>query len=186
MTASDRPPVRIGARLRAARLARGLTLEKVAGAVGLTKGYVSRLERDEVSPSVASLVHVCQVVGLPVGDLFSPPRTAVVRAGEGVPVNIGGHDVRETVLSGGFQQQLRVLHSHIAPGGTGGAEQYTLDCDVELVYVIRGRLVVVVGETTETLATGDAMTFSGRDPHTWRNGSAEESCEVLWVLSPAP
>ena len=73
--------VRIGARLRAARQARGLTIAQVAEAAGLTKGFVSRLERDDVSPSVASLVTVCEVLGLRVGELFDPPETAVIRAG---------------------------------------------------------------------------------------------------------
>jgi DNA-binding XRE family transcriptional regulator len=75
------PAVRIGARLRAARQARGLTLDKVAAATGVTKGFLSRLERDDVSPSVASLVAVCDVLGVRVeravrhaGDLAGPGR----------------------------------------------------------------------------------------------------------------
>ena len=48
----------IGGRIRATRLARGLTLGQVAAAAGLTQGFVSKLERDQVSPSVASLVAI--------------------------------------------------------------------------------------------------------------------------------
>ena len=66
----ERPAVLIGAKLRAARKLRSLTLDQVALAAGLTKGFVSRLERDDVSPSVASLVAVCDVLGLRVGELF--------------------------------------------------------------------------------------------------------------------
>ncbi|MGB3337961.1 MAG: helix-turn-helix transcriptional regulator, partial [Devosia sp.] len=58
-----RPTVLIGTKLRTARKTRGLTLDQVAQAAGLTKGFVSRLERDDVSPSVASLVTVCEVLG---------------------------------------------------------------------------------------------------------------------------
>jgi len=73
----ERPAVLIGNRLRSARKLRGLTLDQVAQSAGLTKGFVSRLERDDVSPSVASLVAVCETLGLRVGELFDPPQTSV-------------------------------------------------------------------------------------------------------------
>ncbi|MQA79917.1 MAG: cupin domain-containing protein [Streptosporangiales bacterium] len=180
------PDVRIGGRLRAARRARGLTLEKVAGKTGVTKGFLSRLERDDVSPSVASLVAVCNVLGLRVGDLFEPAETSLVRAGEGPPINFGGRDVAEVLLTPGTQSQLRVIHSLIAPGGGSGDEEYSLDCDAEFVYVIAGELELVHDGQAARLSTGDAFTFPGRAPHTWHNPSPDETCSVLWVLSPAP
>jgi transcriptional regulator with XRE-family HTH domain len=180
------PKVRIGARLRAARLAQRMTIEAVAAASGLTKGFVSRLERDAASPSVASLVAVCEVIGLRVGDLFDPPTTAVVRSGQGRPISFGATKAVERLLTPGTQQQLEVIHTVMEPSGHGGAELYSLDCAVEFVYVVEGSLELVLETETETLSGGDAMTFPGRLPHTWRNASASEPCEVLWVLSPAP
>ncbi len=191
--ASDEDPsprsqakVRIGARLRAARLAQRMTIEAVADATGLTKGFISRLERDNASPSVASLVAVCDAIGLRVGELFDPPETAVVRAGEGRPISFGAVDARELLLTPGTQSQLEVIHSVVEGHGHGGDELYTLDCDTEFVYVVSGTLDVVVEDEVTTLGAGDAMTFPGRAPHTWRNPSASEPAEVLWVLSPAP
>ena len=196
MTTASSPPadgapgrgqakVRIGARLRAARLAQRMTIEAVADATGLTKGFISRLERDNASPSVASLVAVCDVIGLRVGALFDPPDTAVVRAGEGRPISFGAKHAEERLLTPGTQQQLEVIHSVIEPGGHGGEQLYTLDCDTEFVYVLSGTLELVVEDEVTTLGAGDAMTFPGRTPHTWRNGSPEAT-EVIWVLSPAP
>ncbi len=178
--------VRIGARLRAARQARSLTITQVADSAGLTKGFVSRLERDDVSPSVASLVTVCEVLGLRVGDLFDPPESAVIRAGEGRPINFGGTGAHEALITPGTQQALEVIHARIDPGGNGGADLYTLDCDVEFAYVIAGAVTVVLETGEERLAVGDAMTFPGRAPHTWRNASQDQPCELLWVLAPAP
>src|SRR4051794_32037269 len=86
----DPPHAPIGARLRTARQAAGLTLAAVAEQAGLTKGFLSRLERDEVSPSVASLVTVCGILGIGVGSLFEAPQTSLVRAGEAPPINFGG------------------------------------------------------------------------------------------------
>ena len=176
----------IGGRLRSARLARGLTLGQVAAAAGLTEGFVSKLERDHVSPSVASLVSVCEALGLRVGELFEPPTSAIVRSGEGAQINFGGASVREYLLSPGSQSHIEVLHSIIAPNGSGGAELYALDTEIEFVYVMKGKFEIVLGPEHHLLDTGDAMTFRGREPHTWLNPSATEDAEVLWVLAPSP
>lgn len=178
--------VQIGSRIRVARLAKGLTLGAVAGVTGLTQGYLSKLERDQVSPSVASLVAVCAAVGLRVGDLFEPPPSAIVRAGEGALINFGAQHAREYVITPGNQTMIEVIHSFVEPGGSGGPTQYSLDCDVEFIYVVAGSLEMIMGEDIFVLGTGDAMTVRGREPHTWRNASYEHGCEVLWMLAPAP
>lgn len=180
-----RPTVLIGTKLRSARKTRGLTLDQVAQAAGLTKGFVSRLERDDVSPSVASLVTVCDVLGLRVGELFDPPRTSVIRSSEGRLINFGGEGATERLLTPGTQTALEVIHSVIEPGGNGGEELYTLACEAECAYVLSGTVEVVLGDHAETLTAGDAMTFPGNSPHTWRN-PGPRPCKVLWILAPAP
>jgi len=174
----------IGGRLRASRIAKGLTLGQIAAATGLTEGFVSKLERDQVSPSVASLVSVCDALGLRVGELFDPPTSAIVRAGDGARINFGGQDAEEFLLSSGNQTHIEVLHSKIAPGGSGGDELYQVNCEVEFVYVLDGQLEVVLGPERHLLNTGDAMTFRGRDAHTWNNPT-QQPIEVLWVMAPA-
>lgn len=178
--------VLIGARLRAARQSRGMTLDAVAAAAGISAGFVSKLERDQVSPSVASLVAICRTVGLRMGDLFEPPPSHVVRAGEGARINFGGQGAIEQVVTPGDQSLIEVIHSLIAPGGTGGEDLYVLDAEVEVVYVVRGRLAVTLAHERQELSAGDTMTFRGSDPHTWANASEVESCEVIWMLTPAP
>ena len=71
--------VRFGARLRHARETSRLSLGDVAARSGVTKSFLSRVERDITSPSVANLVGICQALGLPVGDLFQTPQTTLVR-----------------------------------------------------------------------------------------------------------
>jgi transcriptional regulator with XRE-family HTH domain len=176
----------IGARLRAARQTAGLTLASVAEQAGLTKGFLSRLERDEVSPSVASLVTVCGVLGIGVGQLFEVPETSLVRSGEAPPINFGGAGLREVLLTAGTQRQLQVIRSLVDPGGGGGAELYALACDVEFVYVVAGRLRLTLPGETVDLAAGDAFTMPGATPHTWLNPSDTAPAEVLWALTPAP
>ena len=183
---SKEQSVLIGARLRAARQAKSLTLGQVAAATGLTEGFVSKLERDQVSPSVASLVAVCEAIGLRVGDLFETPTTNIVRAGNGPLVNFGGVGARESLLAPGGQTHVEVLHSLIDPGGNGGAQLYALDCELEFVYVLAGEFEIQIGAKAYKLGTGDSMSFKGKEPHTWRNPSTTDGAEVIWVLAPAP
>ncbi len=178
--------VRIGSRLRAARKAHGYTLDQLATASQLTKGFLSRVERDETSPSVASLLTLCQVMSIDVGSLFTAPDVALVRRSEAPAINLGGTGVSEHLMTPRGQSGLQLIHSTIEPGGSGGADPYTINCEVEVVYVLKGAIELVFTDRRQKLTTGDALTFSGGEPHTWVNASATRGAEVVWVLVPAP
>lgn len=177
--------LRIGARLRDARLRQGLTIEHVARLSNVTKGFVSRLERDMTSPSVATLVAICEVLALPVGELFSAPKTDVVRRGAEPRIELTGEGVEERLLTPYGQGRLQLIHSTVEPGANGGAELYTLNAEVEVLHVLGGQLEVVFADHLEVVSAGDTITFSGREPHTWRNPSETLTAEALWIISPA-
>jgi transcriptional regulator with XRE-family HTH domain len=177
--------VRIGARIREARRRRGLSLEQVAEATGLTKGFISQVERNLTSVSVASLVGICNAIGLRIGALFEPARRDLVRRADRPRINFGGEDVVEYMLTPASQTQLQVIQSHIAPGGGSGDEAYSLNGEAEFVHVVSGELEISVHGDNYLLGTGDSLTFSPRDPHSWRNPSQDETV-VLWVLTPSP
>ncbi len=184
-TAAPPDAPRIGPRLRAARKAKGLTLEQLVVLTGLDKSFLSRMERDLTSASVASLVNVCTALGIRPGTLFDPPTTHLVRAADAPPVNFGGHGVHEVLLSQGLGGELMVLRSTIDPGGHGGPELYTLDADVSFVTVLSGQLEVMVEDAHYFLAAGDSLTVSSRIPHNWRNPT-QQATQVLWITSPHP
>ncbi|WP_374968177.1 helix-turn-helix domain-containing protein [Terrabacter sp. BE26] len=177
---------RIGARLRAARKANGYTLDQLAAASGLTKGFLSRVERDETSLSVASLITLCEVMSIEVGSLFSAPDVALVTQATAPAINLGGTGVKEQLMTPRGQSRLQIVHSTAEPGATGGAELYTINCAVEVLYVLKGAVDLVFADRRERLTAMTAMTFPGGEPHTWHNASTSRSAEMLWVLSPAP
>jgi transcriptional regulator with XRE-family HTH domain len=183
--AAGNTELRIGARLRDARQRQGLTIEQIAQSTGLTKGFISRIERDVTSPSVSTLVTVCAALSLPVGELFATPKTDVVRGDTAPGIQLAGQGADERLLTPRGQARLQLVRSVIEPGGSGGEELYTLNCEIEVVHVLRGRLRVVFSKSVELLAEGDTMTFSGREPHTWTNPD-DEVAEALWVIVPAP
>ena len=99
--------VRIGEQLKAVRLARRKTLAEVAEAAGLTKGFLSKIERDQASASVASLIRICETLGLSLGELFSATPGDVVRRSAYPPINFGGSGMSEYLLTPHGERRCR-------------------------------------------------------------------------------
>jgi transcriptional regulator with XRE-family HTH domain len=179
--------IRVGARLRARRLERGLTITEVAERAGLTAGFISQLERDLTSASLSSLYRICAALGLRVGDLIDDvPAGRLIRREEQARRSLAMGNAEHLLLSSRDERRFHVTESHIPPGGSAGEELYTLPADVELVYVLSGSLELHVGEEVHELEQGDTLTYSPRDPHTWRNPSETDEAVVLWTALPNP
>lgn len=177
-------PVVIGSRIRAARQSQRLTIEHVADATGLTKGFLSRVERDLTSPSVASLVTLCQVLSISIGDLFALPETHLTRKGEGPKISLGGEGIVERLLTARSERRVQILSAIIEPYGRGESELYAVDCDVDVLHIVSGELTLVMTQESYDLGAGDTLSFSGREPHSWINHCANP-VEALFILVPA-
>jgi transcriptional regulator with XRE-family HTH domain len=174
----------IGAQLRAARLAARKSMAEVAEEAGLTKGFLSKLERDLANVSVASLMRLCDVLGISVGALFDPPKGEMVRAGERERINFGGTTgMREYLLTPAGERRVQTILSDIEPGGGSGDEAYSLPADVEFAFVLAGKLEILIEGELVTLEVGDAFTFPATAAHSFR--AAGGPAQVLWVISPA-
>ena len=182
--AADRGTPHLGARLREARRAQRKTLAQVAEESGVTKGFVSKLENDQASASVATLVRLCEALSVPIGSLFEPSVGQVVRHDDYPPIEFGGIGMREFQLTPGSERRVQAILSEIEPGGGSGDARYTLPTDVELVFVLGGRLRIDLAGDDVELAAGDALTFPAATPHSFR-AVGPEPTRVLWVVTPA-
>lgn len=183
--AADDAIAPIGARLRSVRLAQGMTLAQVAETTGLSKGFLSRVERDETSPSLATLVQLCQVLSLPIGALFEEPEVHHVTFDAAPRVNLGGVHVDDRLMTPRGEERLQLLRSELTPDAHGGTDLYTINCQVEVLHVVSGAVRLQFVDRSVLAVAGDAVTFPGREPHTWRVEGGEPAV-VLWVLVPAP
>ena len=160
---------------------RATPTREIAEAAGVSKGFLSRLERDLTSPSVSTLVTLCQVLGASPGDVLDAPEVTVVRLADAPAVNLGGEGIRERLITPRGSRDLQILRADIAPRGRGEAELYTVDCRVEAVHVVTGRLELRTTEAVHLLEEGDTVTFPGREPHSWANPD-DRPAVVLWTL----
>jgi transcriptional regulator with XRE-family HTH domain len=185
----DREPARVfalGPRIRRARETGRLSLADVAARTDLTKGFLSRVERDAASPSVQSLMRICGALGLDPADLFRRPPTTVVRAAARPQLaGLPGASVIDTLLTPPSERHLTVLESVVAPGGNGGEALYSLRSETEVCFVLEGEIDLVVEGETIRVATGDSVTFGAGVPHTWSNPSTTAGARILWILAPA-
>jgi quercetin dioxygenase-like cupin family protein len=182
---ADPDVARIGAQLRAARLAARKSMADVAEEAGLTKGFLSKLERDLTHVSVASLIRICGALNVSVGSLFQASRGEVIRRGAYPPIDFGGTGVREYLLTPSGEKRVQAILSDIEPGGGSGDEPYSLPADVEFVFVLAGQLQISLAGEQVTLERGDAFTFPADSQHTFRASWAAGPTQVLWVFSPA-
>lgn len=182
----ERNPAHLGSRLRALREARALSLGDVSRASGLTKGYLSKVEREIASPSTSALVVICDTLEISLGELFATTtHHDVIRAAQRVPISLGGEGVSEALLTPAGERRVQVLHTVIEPGGGSGPEQYSLPSDVEFALVLDGEISLTVEGVVHHLGEGDPITFSSQVPHSFRNDHPAHPATVLWVLSPA-
>jgi transcriptional regulator with XRE-family HTH domain len=174
----------IGSRIRTLRVSKAMSAKDVAHRAGVSAAYLSRLENEKVSPTVATLSRVVQAMGETIGTLFGDPVDdgPVVRADRRRRVNSKGvHDYRVTP---GWATRLEVLESVVEPGQGSSPDLHTHPGDEECVLVLEGELTVWIGDAEHRLATGDSATYACRSPHRWRNPT-ERTCRVLWIFTPA-
>jgi transcriptional regulator with XRE-family HTH domain len=183
---SEPGETRLGERLRAVRRDRGLSIAQLAERTGLTKGFLSQLERDLTSVSLSALARICSALGVRFGDVLDePPMGAVIRRESAVRwTEVGNHE--DVVLSPPEEQRLNLIESRIPPGVSAGDDVYTFPADVELIYVLAGALELRLGDEVMTLTAGETFTYSPREPHVWRNPSESDETVVLWFAVPNP
>lgn len=175
----------LGARIRSVRQARSLTLRDVSERAGVTESFLSQVERDVTSPSIATLQRIARALDLSIAQLFAeePETGRVVRREARRQVAYPGLKSIDEFLTSNMAGRLQVILSTIQPGGGTGAEPYTHDSDEEVVVVLSGVLDLWVGDEHYVLREGDAITFPSRLPH-WNMNKGDVPVTVLFCLTP--
>ena len=171
----------IGARLRQLRIRRRLSLAHVAKAAGISVGFLSAVERSQMSASIATLRRLARFHKTNILDFFDPAESnsRLVRP-TGRKVLEAGPGVRMELLAWGNT----VMEPHlfrIAPRA-GSGESYTHEGE-EFLLVLRGELHLALDKEEFRLKSGDSFYFESATPHRWKNPGRSETW-VLWVNTP--
>ena len=172
----------VGPILRRLRFQRGTSLSTVAQAVGVSKGFLSNLERSRCRASdkvLGGLARYYRVTGLSLAHpadcakpLLTPKDRKTLRGMSGVHV--------ELLALGATAIEPHLFR--IDPRA-GVREAYGHEGE-EFVFLIRGRLEIEMGGRKFQLQTGDAFSFHSKTPHRWRNPGNTKTI-ALWITTPA-
>jgi transcriptional regulator with XRE-family HTH domain len=179
-------PQVVGAALREQRRRLNLTLEQVADRIGITKGFLSEIERDKAAPSVATLMRLRDALSLSVASLFRSSLPRVVRANQRQSIPFGGVRVQYSLLSAKDAHRMTIVLGQLAPGAQSGKELHALSSDEEIILVLSGVLEVNVDGNTHVLNAGDTFTFDPRRPHRYENPSRTKSTSAICMIAPPP
>ena len=171
----------MGPRLRQLRLSRDLSLAEVAGAVGISVGFLSAIERSHMSASVGTLRKLTRYYKLNILDFFDPAQSNPyrVRPEERKRLDAGPGVLMELLAWGNTVMEPHLFT--IAPGADSG-DSYAHEGE-EFLYVLRGALNIALEGQWYVLHPGDSFYFESNTPHIWRNTGKTETV-VLWVNTP--
>lgn len=173
----------LGARLRELRTKRGLSLRTLAKRTDFSPSFISQMEADVVSPSLASLEKIAGELGVTLGQLFtsleSTPRTVVHRAERPSYESIWSRSIVEVLADAVPGRKMSAVQVTVAPGGASGRRAEPSPHDT-FALVLSGALVLTTEEGGVELGKGDAAYVREGAAFSWEN-RGEESAELLVV-----
>jgi transcriptional regulator with XRE-family HTH domain len=169
----------VGPRLRALRKQRGLTLADVSAATEISESTLSRLESGGRRPTLELLLPLARVYAVPLDDLVGAPRTGDPRV-HLKPIHRHGMTfIPLTRRAGGVQAFKMLIPGRPEPA----APTPRTHGGYEWLYVLNGRLRLVVGDRDLVLASGEAAEFDTALPH-WLGTADGHPVETLVLFGP--
>lgn len=191
-------PHSLGARLREARLQRGLSLRSVAQALGVSASLISQVEIGKTQPSVSTLYALANHLGVSLDELLgiaapaSQPAPLVGHHGPPLPDVQRGRDnpviemengVRWERLAAGASGPADALLVTYEPGASSSIEGKLMrHAGVEYAYLLEGELTLHLDFETYTLHPGDSLEFDSVRPHLYSNRGSTIAKGVWFVV----
>jgi transcriptional regulator with XRE-family HTH domain len=162
----------VGPRLKQLRVQRGATITSVAAATGISKSTLSRLETGQRRPSLELLLPLAQAYHVPLDDLVGAPDVGDPRI-RLKPQRVKGRTVIPLTRHPGGMQAWKI----VIPTSKVNPELRAHEGH-EWLYVLSGRMRLVLGDHDLVLGPGEVAEFDTQVPH-WFGSTGEQAAEVL-------
>lgn len=172
----------IGEKIKQLRVELGLTQEELADRAELSKGFISQVERDLTSPSIATLENIIICLGSDLNEFFAvKEKPQVVFAGEDyfVKEDEKHKSVIEWIVPNAQKNNMEPIRVTIGEGGTTIPDNPHEG--EEFGYVIKGRITVHIGKDTYKVKKGESFYLYPEQEHYI---SSDRGAEIIWVSSP--
>ncbi len=176
--------MQIGSKIKRMRLEYGLTQEELADRCELTKGYISQLERDLTSPSIATLEDILGCLGSSISEFFNEQKTdQVVFRAKDVFVkedNEKGYRIQWIVPNAQKMDMEPIILDLYETGETYGDNPHQGE---EFGYVLSGSIVLCLGKEQYRVKKGECFHFKTNHIHSIKNNE-KKAAQVLWISTP--
>lgn len=172
----------IGHKIKEKRVLLQLTQEELANRCDLTKGYISQLENDKVSPSIETLDIILEVLGTNFSKFFyeEESKKIVFNNDEYTVKEFNGY-LQTWLVPTSQEHSMEPIIVKIDPH-TETFNDYP-HVGEEFGYVLKGEVIVVYGDAEEVCREGESFYIKTNKEHYLKNTS-DEIATVLWVSCP--
>jgi len=182
----------IANRIRAKRLERDWTLERLAKAAGLSKGYLSQIENEDKTPTIGTLTKIAFGLGIDAVSLITGEETlrkqakfSLVRAGQRQPIIHTGAAPDSVYESFAFNKSDRFMDSYIVTVSKQFSPKPLMHEGQEFVFVLEGTNEFYYDGQTYMLQAGDAMYFDSDRPHKTRSIGPKRARVLMVFCNPS-
>ena len=172
----------IGSKIKRLRLSNQLTLEELANRSELTKGFLSQLERDLTSPSIATLENILEALGTNLKDFFSEDEDEqIVFSKDDFFENTQDDYKISYIIPNAQKNEMEPILIELKE------DKKSMEIDPhdgeEFGYVIQGKVTLVNGEEEYDVKKGETFYLKGNLPHYIINKN-DTLAKVIWVSTP--
>lgn len=175
----------IGEKLKRLRMELQLTQEELADRSELTKGYISQVERDLASPSIATLVDLLEALGTTLGDFFSDndrdEKVVFKKTDMFVKEETDYGMTIHWIVPNAQKNEMEPIVIHLAPGGMSYDDEP--HHGEEFGYILKGEVELVLGAKRYKVKKGETFYYKADIEHMLKNNS-KDTASILWVATP--
>jgi transcriptional regulator with XRE-family HTH domain len=173
-------------RLRNLRIEHRLSLNQLAKQAGLTKGFLSQVERGLKAPSISSLLRLSQVYRLSIGALLDDPKPvepaySLVRRNERKKFAREGSLYGYRYESLAFRKKRKRMEPFIVSPPLRVPRRFFEHKGDEMVYVLSGQIEIQLGSEKIRLVPGDCVYFDAETPHRSRSIGRERALTLVVI-----
>ncbi len=176
--------MQIGEKIKRLRVEKQLTQEELANRCELSKGFISQLENDLTSPSIATLIDILDILGTNLNEFFSEASNE--------KIVFSKNDMFETentefkyklmwLIPNAQKNQMEPIMINIEPGG-----HYILEEPhegEEFGYVLNGSIYLHLGDKKSKVKKGESFYFKPKADH-YISNSGKVNAKVIWISTP--
>ena len=171
-----------GEKLKELRVLKGLTQEELADRCELSKGFISQIERDLTSPSIATLSDILQSLGSTLGEFFSQTPDEQIVFGESDYFEKEDKDLNnriEWIIPNAQKNEMEPIRLRLSPGGSTYPD--SPHEGEEFGYVLQGNVEIHLKNHVYKVKKGESFYYTCDKPHYI---SSRKGATVLWVSCP--